>query len=84
MRLEISGVTVLRQDDDLINGSRLDDPKTGSVDEYAFDVHGWANAQLGQIELAAVRGYDGWAGHNAFGFPLHGFKVSLDPWDFSS
>lgn len=36
------------------------------------------NAQLGQVELDAIRGYNGWAGQDGFGFPLHEFSVSVD------
>jgi glycosyltransferase involved in cell wall biosynthesis len=41
------------------------------------------NAQLGQLELDAIRGFNGYGtGHDAFGFPLHEFRVSLDPQGF--
>lgn len=36
------------------------------------------NAQIGQVELDNVRGYNGWAGRDTFGFPLHEFRVSVD------
>jgi hypothetical protein len=31
-----------------------------------------------QLDLDSVRGYNGWAGHDAFGNLLHEFRVSLD------
>jgi GT2 family glycosyltransferase len=41
------------------------------------------NAQLGQLELDAIRGFNGYGtGHDAFGFPLHEFRVALDPQGF--
>ena len=36
------------------------------------------NNNLQQLELDAIRGYNGWAGHDAFGFPLHEFRVAVD------
>jgi len=37
------------------------------------------NNNLQQLELDAIRGYNGWAGHDAFGLELHEFLVQLDP-----
>jgi hypothetical protein len=34
--------------------------------------------QLGQVELDAIRGYNGWAGRDAFGLPLHEFRLAFD------
>jgi hypothetical protein len=31
-----------------------------------------------QLELDSIRGYNGWAGHDAFGMELHEFRVPLD------
>ena len=31
-----------------------------------------------QLEMDAVRGYNGWAGRDAFGLPLHEFRVPVD------
>lgn len=34
--------------------------------------------QLGQVELDGIRGYNGWAGRDIFGFSLHEFRVAVD------
>jgi glycosyltransferase involved in cell wall biosynthesis len=36
------------------------------------------NTNLQQLELDSIRGFNGWGGHDAFGFPLHEFRVALD------
>jgi hypothetical protein len=36
------------------------------------------NNNLQQLELDAIRGFNGWGGHDAFGFPLHEFRVAVD------
>jgi glycosyltransferase involved in cell wall biosynthesis len=36
------------------------------------------NNNLQQLELDAIRGFNGWAGHDAFGFHLHEFRVAVD------
>lgn len=36
------------------------------------------DGDLGQLELDAVRGYDGWFGGDDFGFELHEFKVGTE------
>lgn len=51
MPLEISSVTVLRQDDDLVKACHIDAPKTDSVDGYVLEVQGWA---VTAAEVAAV------------------------------
>jgi hypothetical protein len=33
---------------------------------------------LRQLELDAIRGYDGWEGQDEFGFALHEFRVAMD------
>ncbi|MFF9644879.1 hypothetical protein [Kitasatospora aureofaciens] len=47
----------------------------------AFTSSGFAvaPAALGQLELDAIRGYNGWGGRDAFGLPLHEFRIVLDP-----
>jgi hypothetical protein len=57
MRLEISSITVLRQDDDLVRGCHLDGPRTGSIDGYVFEVHGWvvAAAEVTVVEFVHER-----------------------------
>lgn len=37
-----------------------------------------APGQLGQLELDAIRGYNGFGGHDAFGLELHEFRVQVD------
>jgi hypothetical protein len=64
-----------------------------TVDVPAFTSSGWGvpSSQLGQVELDAVRGFNGWAGRDAFGTRfsdrpatirrrnvLHEFRVALD------
>jgi outer membrane protein OmpA-like peptidoglycan-associated protein len=44
--------------------------------ESGFNV---APTALGQVELDAIRGFNGWAGRDGFGFVLHEFRVALDP-----
>ena len=36
------------------------------------------NNNLQQLELDAIRGYNGWVGSDAFGFELHEFQVAVD------
>lgn len=36
------------------------------------------DANLQQLELDSIRGYNGWGGRDHFGFPLHEFRVALD------
>jgi len=36
------------------------------------------DANLQQLELDTIRGYNGWGGRDHFGFPLHEFRVALD------
>jgi hypothetical protein len=36
-----------------------------------------APAALGQLELDAIRGWNGWAGRDAFGLPLHEFRLAV-------
>ncbi len=51
MRLEISSVTVLRQDDDLVRACHLDAPEAGPVDGYVVEIQGWVVAAT---EVAVV------------------------------
>ncbi|MFF7407930.1 glycosyltransferase [Streptomyces lydicus] len=46
----------------------------------AFSSSGFAVpvGALGQVELDAIRGFNGWGGRDAFGLPLHEFRVVLD------
>ncbi len=52
MTVGISGVT-LCPSDDLITAACLDDPRTGPVDGYAFDVYGWvvSKAPVAEVEF---------------------------------
>jgi Sulfotransferase family len=52
MAVEISGVT-LCPSNDLINAARLDYPRTGPVDGYAFYVYGWvvSKAPVAEVEF---------------------------------
>ena len=36
------------------------------------------NSNLQQLELDSIRGFNGWGGTDAFGFPLHEFRVQVD------
>jgi hypothetical protein len=36
------------------------------------------NTNLQQLEIDSIRGFNGWGGHDAFGFPLHEFRVAVD------
>ncbi len=58
-----------RQQQDLPPLQRIDLPDFTSGD---------FNNNLQQLELDTIRGYNGWAGHDAFGFELHEFRVAVD------
>jgi hypothetical protein len=53
MAVEISGV-ILCPSDDLITAARLDYPRTGPVDGYAFEVNGWVVSKAPVAEVGFV------------------------------
>jgi hypothetical protein len=53
-------------------------PLQVTLPDFTSTGFGVAPANLGQVELDMIRGFNGWAGRDAFGFVLHEFRVQLD------
>jgi len=58
VRVEISDVRQYHREDDLVQDAHLDQPRTGVVDGYAFEVNGWV---VGTKPIVAVEFlHDSW------------------------